>query len=127
MATKARKKMCEQVRELKQLRNVKKAHFCMLGANINAEDMEDGCGLDHEDHYKDGDEEDGFPAGAVKSLKCFAICTCNAIPSRYLPLATPVLSVSNPVRTAVLTFVSILRTNNTVFAQHALVVSPILS
>jgi len=38
---KGEQKICKQVRDLKQLRNEKKAHFCMLGTNINAEDMED--------------------------------------------------------------------------------------
>ena len=65
--------MCEQLRELKQLRNEKKAHFRMLSANINAEDMEAGCGFDHEDDYEDEDNEDGFAVGAVKSLICFCV------------------------------------------------------
>jgi len=92
--------------------------------------MKEGCGFDHQDDYEDEDEEDGFAAGAVKSLKCFGVkyattCACNAI--RSLSPATPVLSVTNPVRTAVLTPVSILRTNKSVFPQTALVVSLSLS
>ena len=87
--------------------------------------MEDGSGFDESD-LGDDDNEEGFAAGAVKFHKCFGvkcatICACNA--SCSLSLATPVLSMSNPVRTAVLTLVSILRTTATVFAQHALVVS----
>ena len=67
-----------------------------------------------------------FAAGAVKSFKCFGVeCAtfyaCNAV--RSLSVATPVLSMSSPVRTAVLTPVSILRTTKSVFPQHALVVS----
>jgi len=103
---KGAQKMREQLRELKQLRNEKKAHFRMLSANINADDMEAGCGFDHEDDFEDENKEDGFAVGAVKSLKCFCVkcattCACNAI--RSLSPASPVLSVSNPIRTAVLT------------------------
>ena len=67
-----------------------------------------------------------FAAGAVNDLKCFGVkCAttraCNAI--RSLSPATPVLSMSNPVRTAVLIPVSILRTTKTVFPLYARVVS----
>jgi len=87
--------------------------------------LDEGSGFDESD-WGDDDEEEGFAAGAVKSHKCFGvkcatICACNAI--RSFSLATPVLSMSNPVRTAALTPVSILRTTTTVFPQHALVVS----
>ena len=120
--------MREQLRELHQLRNEKKAHFRKLGAKTNEADLDEGSGFDEDD--SEDDDEEGFAAGAVKSHKCFGvkcatICACNAI--RSFSLATPVLSMSNPVRTAVLTPVSILRTTKTVFPQHALVVSPILS
>jgi len=118
-------KMRDNMRELHQLRNEKKAHFRKLGAKTNEADLEEGSGFDESD-WGDDEEEEGFAAGAVKSHKCFGvkcatICACNAICS--LSLATPVLSMSNPVRTAVLTPVSILRTTKTVFPQHALVVS----
>jgi len=111
-------KMREQLRELKQLCNEKKAHFRKLGAKTNAENMQEGSGFDHRDDWDDEDKEEEFAAGAVKSLKCFGVkcattCACNA--NRSLSPATPVLSVSNPVRTAVLTPVSILHTNKTVF------------
>ena len=122
-------KMRDIMRELHQLRNEKKAHFCKLGAKTNEADLEEGSSFDESD-WGDDDEEEGFAAGAIKSHKCFGvkcatICACNAI--RSLSLATPVESMSNPVRTAVLTPMSILRTTKTVFPQHALVVSPILS
>jgi len=118
-------KMRDNMRELHQLRNEKKAHFRKLGAKTNEADLEEGSGFDKSD-WGDDDEEERFAAGAVKSHKCFGvkcatICACNAI--RSFSLATPVLSMSDPVRTAVLTPVSMLRTTTTVFPQHALVVS----
>ena len=121
--------MRDNMRELHQLRNEKKAHFRKLGAKTNEADLEEGSGFDEND-WGDDDKEEGFAARAVKSHKCFGvkcatICACNAI--RSLSLSTPVLSMSNPVRTAVLTPVSILCTARTVFPQHARVVSPILS
>jgi len=124
-ANKGEHKMRHTMRELHQLRNEKKTHFRKLGAKANEADLEEGSGFDESD-WGDDDEEEGFAAGAVKSHKCFGVkcattCAGNAI--RSFSLATPVLSMSNPVRTAVLTPVSILRTTATVFAQHALVVS----
>jgi len=112
----------EQLRELQQLSSKEKAHFCMSGDNTDEEDM----GLDHEDDYEDEDEEDGFAAAAVKSFKCFCVkCAttrvCDAICS--LTPTTSVPPVSNSVCPAMLTFVSILRTNKTVFPQQAFVVS----
>jgi len=120
-------KMRDNMRELHQLRHEKEAHFRKLGAKTNEADLEEGSGFDESD-WGDDDVEEGFAAGAVKSHKCFGvkcvtICACNAI--RSFSLATPVLSMSNPVRTAVLTPVSILHTTATVFPQHALVVSDI--
>jgi len=120
---KGRHKMRDNMRELHQLHNEKKAHFRKLGAKTNEADLKEGFGFDKSD-WGDDDEEEGFAAGAVKfhkcsGVKCATICACNAI--RFLLLATPVLSMSNPVRTAVLTPVSILRTTITVFPQHALV------
>jgi len=117
--------MRDNMRELHQLRNEKKAHFRKLGAKSNEADLEEGSGFDESD-WGDDDEEQGFAAGAVKShkrfgVKCVTIDACNAI--RSLSLATPVLSISNPVRTAVLNPATILRTTKTVFPQHALVVS----
>jgi len=122
-------KMRDNMRELHQLRNEKKAHFRKLGAKTNETDLEEYSGFDESD-WEDDDEEEGFAAGAIKSDKCFGvkcatICACNAI--RSLSLATPLLFLSNPVSTAVLTPVSILRTTTTVFPQHALVVKPISS
>ena len=98
-----------------------------MGTKTNEADLKEGSGFDESD-WGDDDDKKGFAAGAVKSHKCFGvkcatICACNAI--RSLSLATPVLFMSNPVRIAVLTPVSILRTTTTVFPQHALVVSPI--
>ena len=58
----------KQLRELQQLRNEKKAHFRLLGAHANEEEMED-----QEDNYEDEDEGDEFAAGAVKSHKCFGV------------------------------------------------------
>jgi len=118
-------KMRNNMRELHQLRNEKKTHFCKLGAKTNEAGQEEGSGFNKSD-WGDDDEEEGFAAGAVKSHKCFGvkcatICACNAI--RSFSLATPVLSMSNPVRTAVLTPVTILRTTTTLFPQRALVVS----
>jgi len=109
------------MRELHQLRNEKKAHFRKLGAKSNEADLEKGSGFDVGD-WGDDNEEEGFAAGAVKSHKCFGvkcatIYTCDAICS--LSLATPVLPMSNPVLTAVLTPVSILHTTKTIFPQHA--------
>ena len=87
---------------------------------------------DHQDDWEDEDEEDGFAAAEVKSFKCLGVkcastCAYNTICS--LPQATHVLSVSNSavLSTSVIpkmpARVSILRTNNTIFPQHALVVS----
>jgi len=72
-------------------------------AKTNEPHLEEGSGFDKSD-WGDDDEEEGFAAGTVKSHKCFgvkcaSICACNAI--RSFSLATPVLSMSNPVRTAV--------------------------
>jgi len=97
--------MRDTMRELHQLRNEKKAHFRKLAAKANEADLEEGSGFDESD-WGDDDEEEGFAAGAVKSHKCFGVecattCACNAI--RSFSLAIPVLSMSNPVRTAVLT------------------------
>jgi len=116
-------KMRDNMRELHQLRNEKKS--AKLGAKTNEANLEEGSSFDKSD-WGDDEEEEGFAAGAAKSHKCFGvkfatICACNAI--RSLSLATPVLTMSNPVRTAVLTPVSILRTTTTIFPQHALVVS----
>jgi len=102
-------KMRDNMRELHQLRNEKKAHFCKLGAKTNEADLEEGSGLDKSD-WGDDNEEEGFAAGGAKSHKCFGvkcatICACNAI--RSLSLATPVLSTFNPICTVVLTPVSI--------------------
>jgi len=116
----------EQLRELLELRNGKKAHFCMLDDKASAADMGETRGLGHEDDCVDEDEEDGpgFAAAAVKSFKCLSVkcattCACNAI--RSLSQATHVLSVSNSVllpksvRPKILARASILRTSNTVF------------
>jgi len=88
----------EQLRELLELRNEKKAHFHMLVDKVSAADMGETRGLGHEDDWVDEDEEDGFAAAAVKSCKCLGVkcattCACNAI--RSLSQATHVLSVSN--------------------------------
>jgi len=58
----------EKLRKLQQLRNEKKAHFCMLSDDANAEDMGEGCGLDNEDEFEDKNKKDGFAAVAVKSF-----------------------------------------------------------
>jgi len=65
-------KMRDNMRELHQLRNEKKAHFSKLGAKTNEVDLEDGSGFD-ESGWGDDDEEEGFAAGAVKSNKCFGV------------------------------------------------------
>jgi len=52
----------EQLRELQQLHNEKKAHFRMLGDNTTAENMGEGRGLD-EDYYEDEDGGWGFCCG----------------------------------------------------------------
>ena len=63
-------KMSEQLRELKQLHNKKKAHFRKFGAKTNADDMEKVSRLDEDDHWEDEDE---FAAGTVQSLKCLGV------------------------------------------------------
>jgi len=119
------------MRELLDLRNEKQAHFRMLADNISAADKGETHGFGHDDDWEDKDEEDGFAAVAVKSLKCLGVkcattCVCNAICS--LSQATHVLYESNSallsksVLPKILARASILRTNNTVFPQHALVV-----
>jgi len=120
------------LRELLELRKDKKAHFRMLGDKVSAADRGETRGLGHEDDWVDEDEEDWFAAAAVKSFKCLGVkcattCACNAI--RSLSQATHVLSVSNfsllskSVLPKILARASTLRTNNSVFPQHALVVS----
>jgi len=116
----------EQLHELQQLRNEKKAHVCMLGNHAIVEEMGAGRGLDHKDDYEDEDDEEGFAAAAVKSYKCVGVkCAttrvCDA--SHYLTPTTPILPVSNPACQAIQAPASILRTNKTVFPQRALVVS----
>ena len=83
-----------------ELRNEKQAHFRMLGDKVSAADRGETRGSGHEDNWEDEDEEDGFAAAAVKSLKCLGVkcattCACNAI--RSLSQATHVLSVSIPL------------------------------
>ena len=119
----------EQLRELLELRNEKKAHFRMLGDKASAADMGETRALGHEDNWVDEDKEDGFAAAAIKSFECLGIkcattCACNAI--RSLSQAIHVLSVSNSallsksVRPKILARASILRTNNTVIPQQLL-------
>ena len=125
-------KMRDNMCELHQLRNEKKAYFRKLGAKTNEAYLEEGSGFDESD-WGDDDEEKEFAAGAVKSHKCFGVICATiyvicatiyaSIAIRSLSMATHVLFMSNPVRTAVSTPVSILRTTKTVFPQRALVVS----
>ena len=101
-------------------------------SGVGTADKRGTRGLDHEDEWQDEDEEDGFAAAAVKSFKCLGVkCASTGTYNTIccLPQANHVLSVSNSallsksVLPKIPARASILRTNNTVFPQHALVVS----
>ena len=98
-----------QIRELLELR-AERAHLQKISGHTK---MEEQC--------YGGSEEHGVATSAAKVNRCSG----DKLATTYACIAASSLT-SHP-SSAVLNPVCILRTNKTVFPQHALVVSPILS
>jgi len=98
-----------QIRELLELHSGR-AHLRKISGHAKTEEQCDG-----------GGEEHGVATLAVKVNRCSG----DKLATTYACIAASSLT-SHP-SSAVLNPVCILRTNKTVFPQHALVVSPILS